>query len=104
MNDKNKKLFFEHDGDEGAVVTLTADNGSALDVQVMAALEMESYGKEYLAVVPVEATEQYPEDQLIILAYSEDWKGKPQFSGVSDEQELEEVAEIFLQQLASENE
>ena len=81
MNNRNKDLFFEHENDETAIVTLTDTEGNAFDVQVMASMEIEDEEKEYIAVLPVVGTEQFPEDQLIILIYSEDEDGNPQYAG-----------------------
>ena len=41
MNNRNKDLFFEHENDETAIVTLTDTEGNAFDVQVMASMEIE---------------------------------------------------------------
>lgn len=102
MNAKNKELFFENADDEVTVVTLNTDDGSTLDVQVMASLEIEDYDKEYLAVLPVEGTAEHPDDQLIILVYSEDEEGNPLFGGISDEQELTDIGQAFADYFASE--
>ncbi len=104
MNNRNKDLFFEHENDETAIVTLTDTEGNAFDVQVMASMEIEDEEKEYIAVLPVVGTEQFPEDQLIILIYSEDEDGNPQYAGITDEEELAYIAEAFLEYFASEAE
>ena len=101
MNAKNKQLFFENEDDEVTVVTLNTDENNTLDVQVMASLEIEDHDKEYLAVLPVEGTDEFPEDQLIILVYSEDEEGNPLFAGISDEQELTDIGQAFADYFAS---
>lgn len=101
MNAKNKQLFFENEDDEVTVVTLNTDENTTLDVQVMASLEIEDYDKEYLAVLPVEGTDEFPGDQLIILVYSEDEEGNPLFAGISDEQELTDIGQAFADYFAS---
>ena len=104
MNNRNQDLFFEHENDETAIVTLTDTEGNSFEVQVMASMEIEDEEKEYIAVLPVEGTDQFPEDQLIILIYSEDEDGNPQYAGITDENELAEIAEAFLEYFASEAE
>lgn len=103
MNAQNKKLFFENEEDEVTVVTLNATDGKDLDVQVIASLEIENYDKEYLAVLPVEGSDEFPEDQLIILIYSEDENGNPLFDGISDEQELTEIGQAFAEYFDSQS-
>jgi len=101
MNDINKKMFFDNDEDEVALITLTDENGMEFDAQIMASLEIEDYDKEYIAVLPAEGSEQFPENQLIILVYSEDEEGSPLFSGITDERELQDIGGAFLQYFAS---
>ncbi len=101
MNDINKKMFFDNDEDEVTLITLTGENGIAFDAQIMASLEIEDYDKEYIAVLPAEGNEQLPEDQLIILVYSEDEEGNPLFSGITDEKELQDIGRAFLQYFES---
>lgn len=104
MNDRNKDLFFENEEGEITAITLTDDDGNTVEVQVMASMEIEDEEKEYIAVLPIEGTEQFPDDQLIILIYSEDEEGNPQYQGISDEDELREVSEAFMEYFASEDE
>lgn len=104
MNDRNKDLFFENEEGEITAITLTDDDGNTVEVQVMASMEIEDEEKEYIAVLPIEGTEQFPDDQLIILIYSEDEEGNPQYQGISNEDELREVSEAFMEYFASEDE
>lgn len=103
MNAQNKRLFFENEEDEVTVITLNATDGKDLDVQVIASLEIENYDKEYLAVLPVEGSDEFPEDQLIILIYSEDENGNPLFDGISDEHELTEIGQAFTEYFDSQS-
>lgn len=104
MNDKNKALFFENENDEVTVISLTDNDGNTLDAQIVASLEIEDYEKEYIAVLPVEGSEQFPENQLIVLIYSEDEDGNPLFRGIMDEKELAEISEAFVQYFDSQDE
>ena len=57
MNDKNQKLLFSDSDEETVVITLTDEDGQDIDAEIMAALEIEEFGKEYVAVMPQQATE-----------------------------------------------
>lgn len=97
MNSKNKEFFFGGKEDEVAVITLTEADGTPLTVEIMANLEIEEFDKEYIAALPAEPTAKHPANNLIILVYSEDEEGNPQFSGITDSQELKEVSDIFME-------
>lgn len=97
MNNKNKNLFFNESDDEIVVVTIAPGTSDEFDVEIIAALEIEELSQEYVAVLPIEATEDMPDDELILLRYSEDEKGNPEFEGITDDEELESVAAAFEQ-------
>lgn len=97
MNDKNQKLLFSDSDEETVVITLTDEDGQDIDAEIMAALEIEEIGKEYVAVMPQQATEDLEEGEALILEYSEDAEGNPQFAPVEDEDEFEVVAQAFNQ-------
>lgn len=96
MNRKNLDLFFNEDDEETAVVTLTDENGNDVDAEIIAAVEIEELGKEFVAVMPQEETEDFQEGEALILEYSEDGDGEPVFTSV-DEEEYELVAQAFNQ-------
>ncbi len=97
MNDKNQKLLFSDSDEETVVITLTDEDGQDIDAEIMAALEIEEFGKEYVAVMPQQATEDLEEGEALILEYSEDAEGNSQFAPVEDEDEFEVVAQAFNQ-------
>ena len=97
MNDKNQKLLFSDSDEETVVITLTDEDGQDIDAEIMAALEIEEFGKEYVAVMPQQATEDLEEGEALILEYSEDADGNPQFAPVEAEDEFEVVAQAFNQ-------
>ena len=97
MNDKNQKLLFSDSDEETVVITLTDEDGQDIDAEIMAALEIEEFGKEYVAVMPQQATEDLAEGEALILEYSEAAEGNPQFAPVEDEDEFEVVAQAFNQ-------
>jgi len=97
MNNKNKNLFFNEADDEIVIVTIAPGTSDEFDVEIIASLELDDTSEEYVAVLPVNPSEDMPEDELILLKYSEDEEGNPEFEGISDDDELELVATAFEQ-------
>lgn len=96
MNEKNKKLIFEADDDEMvAVVTLTDTEGNEFDAEIIAAIEIEEMGREFIAVVPEEGAPDFEENEAMVLEYFEDEDGEPQFAAIEDEELFETVTEAF---------
>lgn len=95
MNDKNQKLIFEPDDDMVAVVTLTDEDGNEFDAEIMASLEIEELGREFIAVMPQEGTPDFEENEAMVLEYFEDENGEPQFAPVDDEELFETVTNAF---------
>lgn len=95
MNEKNRKLIFEPDDDMVAVVTLTDEDGNEFDAEIMAALEIEELGREFIAVMPQEGTPDFEENEAMVLEYFEDEDGEPQFAAVEDEELFETVTNAF---------
>ncbi len=96
MNDRNKELFFD-DEEESVVITLADEDGSEIDTEVIAAIEIEELGKEYVAVLPQNTPEDQEELEAMLLEYSEDENGDPVFSPVEDGEEFEIVSAAFDQ-------
>ena len=89
MNSKNTELFF---GDEqDVVITITDEDGTDMDVTVVAAFEIEEMGTEYVAVLEVDEDGDPVDGELFALKYSEDAHGNPVISGIEDDQEMEIV-------------
>lgn len=97
MNTKNKNLFFNESDDETVVVTIAPETSDAFDVEIISHLELEELSQEYVAVLPINPTEEMPEDEVILFRYSEDEEGNPEFEGITDEDELQSVASAFEQ-------
>ena len=68
MNDKNKALIFDESND--VIITITDEDGNEADVYIIAAMEIEELGKEFVAALPVKGTKDFPEDEALILEYS----------------------------------
>lgn len=97
MNDRNREMLFDEDSDMKAVITLTDEDGNDVDTEVIAAMEVEELGKEYIAVLPQETPVGEDEIEAMILSYSEDANGDPVFEPIEDEEEFEIVSEAFNQ-------
>lgn len=95
MNDRNRELLFG-DSDMTAVITLTDEDGNDVDTEVIASMEVEELGKEFIAVLPQD-TKEGEEAEAMILQYSEDENGEPVFAPIEDEEEFEIVSEAFNQ-------
>ncbi|MCI8771476.1 MAG: DUF1292 domain-containing protein [Lachnospiraceae bacterium] len=101
MNNKNKEFFFGGEEDEVAVITFTDSDGITVQAEVIANVEIEEFQKEYIATLPIEEIGKYKENNLIILEYSEDEEGNPQFTGITDPEELKDVSDIFMEYFSS---
>lgn len=89
MNSKNTDLFF---GDEqDVVITITDEDGTDMDVTVVAAFEIEELATEYVAVLEVDEDGEPVDGELFALKYSEDAQGNPVISGIEDDEEMEIV-------------
>ncbi len=95
MNDKNKALIFDESND--VIITITDEDGNEADVYIIAAMEIEELGKEFVAALPVKGTKDFPEDEALILEYSEDADGDPVFSPIEDDETMEMASEAFDQ-------
>ncbi len=97
MNAKNYDLFFNEDAEETAYITLTTEDGISFDTEIVAAIEIEELEKEYVAALPTEPNQDFEEGEVLLLIYSEDADGNPEFTPVEDEEELELVGAAFEQ-------
>lgn len=102
MNAKNYDLFFNEDAEETAYITLTTEDGISIDTEIIAAIEIEELGKEYVAALPTEENEEFEEGEVLLLIYSEDANGDPVFTPVEDDEEIEIVSSAFEQFFAEE--
>lgn len=101
MNNKNYDLFFNQNGDEKTLLSITDANGTEFDVEPMAAMEIEELGKEYIAVLPVDESSGYSTNELLLLIYTESEDGEPILEGIEDTEELTTVSTAFMQYFQS---
>ncbi len=97
MNDKNRALLFDENEEDGIELTLTDENGNDYTAEVIASIEIEELGKEFVAVLPTQPVDDLDENEALILEYSEDWKGNPEFSPVEDEEMFDIAMQAFNQ-------
>lgn len=97
MNTRNFDLFFNEDADQTALVTLTDEDDNSFDTEIIAAIEIEELGKEYVAALPTEPNKDFEEEEVLLLIYSEDENGDPEFTPIEDSEEFEIVSSAFEQ-------
>lgn len=84
------------DDDEELFVTLTLDDDSEVDCEVIAIYEAE--GKDYIALLPTEGQE-HEEGEVFIYKYYEDENGDPGLDNIETDEEYDIAAEAFDQML-----
>ena len=97
MNDKNKALFFDDSSDYDVSITVTDENNNDIEAEVIASVEIEELGKEFVALMPIETPDDMEENEALILEYSENDKGEPEFLPIEDEELFDLVSEAFDQ-------
>ncbi len=102
MNDRNRDIFFNEDSDVSAVISVTDENGKEMEAEIIACIEIEEFGKEFVAVVP-EFDENADEAEALILEYSEGADGEPVFTAIEDDEMFEAVTQAFNDFFAEED-
>lgn len=97
MNDKNKQLFFDEDSDFTATITVTDEDNNEIEAEIIAAVEIEELGREFVALMPTDTPDDMEENEALILEYSEDEEGEPVFAPLEDEELFEVVSGAFDQ-------
>ena len=82
--------------DEDLFVTLTLEDDTEVDCQVLTIFEVE--GQDYIVVMPTEDVESDSEEgEVYIYRYFEDEEGNPGLENIETEEEFEMVSEVFDQ-------
>lgn len=97
MNDKNRALLFDENTEEGIELTLTDENGNDYTAEIVAHIEIEELGKEFVAVLPTQPVDGLDENEALILEYSENWKSEPEFAPIEDEEIFDIAMQAFTQ-------
>lgn len=95
MND-NEKTYIEEDDE---IVTLTYADGGTEDFYDLAELDFE--GKWYIFLTPVNPSEEFPEDEVLIYEMIGEAENE-EFLPVEDEELLDKLIEILNDEAAKE--
>lgn len=97
MNEENRKLFFDDDSEYTATITVTDEDNNEIEAEIIASVEIEELGKEFVALLPTTTPSDLTEAEALILEYSENAKGEPVFIPIVDEELFDLVSEAFDQ-------
>ena len=97
MSEHNHDCGCGHDdcncGEENLTVTLTLDNDEVLECAV---LTIYSAGdRQYIALLPLEDSEDTEEGDVFIYRFEEDENGEPTLDNIEDDDEYELAADAF---------
>lgn len=81
--------------DEELFVTITLEDDSEVECQVLTIFEVE--GQDYIVLLPVDDDEDAEEGEVYIYRYFEDEDGEPGLDNIESEEEFEMVSEVFDQ-------
>ncbi|MEZ0536358.1 DUF1292 domain-containing protein [Caldicellulosiruptoraceae bacterium PP1] len=80
------------------VITLVDEDGKEVNFEMLDRVNYE--GNDYIVLLPVEEMEKGEEEEAeVVILRIEDRDGEEVYVGIDDENELEEVFEIFQQHL-----
>ena len=79
--------------DDDEIVTLTLDDDTELDCQIIAIYPVDD--KRYIALMPPEDYEGAEEGEVFIYGYEEDEDGEPSLINIEDDDEYEAAADAF---------
>lgn len=101
MAEDMEKLQGEQDDEEGYgpdIITLVDEDGEEHEFEVIDSLDTDD--NHYLALIPSETAENLPQDEgeLVIMKVVED-EGEEFLEPIEDEDEFNEISEIFMDRL-----
>ncbi len=84
--------------DEDLFVTLTLEDDTEVECQVLTIFEVEELGKDYVVLMPVDdLNSDEKEGEVYLYRYFEDEEGNPGLDNIETEEEYETVSAIFDQ-------
>ncbi len=93
IND-NPNLPDGEDDDSDIRVTLSMDDGSSVECEILTIFDTD--GQNYIALLPLDENEEPNEDgEVFIYRYFEDEEGNPSLENIEDDAEYEAVADRF---------
>ncbi len=91
---KNKDIFPVDEDDTDVMVTITLDDDSELDCEII--IIFESEGQDYIALLPVDQDGNALEDIGILLyRYFETEDGSPVLDNIDSDEEAAAVSDVF---------
>lgn len=100
MSEKNNQDFESNEMEE--IVTLTDEEGNNREFYVLAELDYKD--KWYIYLEPVELEDDFKEGEVIIFEIGEDENGEETFTAIEDDELLEQVFQVFLDEMQAEEE
>lgn len=79
--------------EEEGFITLSLDDGSELECQVITILEVK--GQDYIVLLPMDETDDSEEGEVFIYRYFEPTEGEVQLDNIDDDAEFDLVSEAF---------
>ena len=94
-NDKNLTApGTEAEDDSDMRVTLSMDDGSSVECEILTIFEVKE--QDYIALLPVDENDEPNEDgEVYIYRYYENAEGNPSLENIEDDDEYEAVADKF---------
>ena len=94
-NDKNLTVSGAEADDESDMrVTLSMDDGSSVECEILTIFEVQE--QNYIALLPVDENDEPNEEgEVYIYRYFEDAEGNPSLENIEDDDEYEAVADKF---------
>ena len=77
------------------IVQLVDEDGNEVDFQHLMTLELD--GKTYVVLAAVEPSEEFGEDEAIVLSIEQDAEGNDVYASIEDDDELEKVFNRYLE-------
>lgn len=77
------------------IVQLVDEDGNEVDFQHLMTLELD--GKNYVVLAAVEPSEEFGEDEAIVLSIEQDAEGNDVYASIEDDDELERVFNKYLE-------
>ena len=95
--DKNSMADAINLNEEEVTVTLSLDDGRELECIALGIFE--AGGREYIALLPADETEDEDEGDVYLYRYSETEDGEPQLDNIESDEEYEIASEAFDEML-----
>lgn len=89
------RLMEGYNMEQDNIVQLVDEDGNEVDFQHLMTLELD--GKTYVVLAAVEPSEEFGEDEAIVLSIEQDADGNDVYASIEDDDELEKVFNRYLE-------